>query len=126
MNNISPGTLNARELASLRVDVAGLVQDADTGVAIQIQRQGNRSFNPATGTTGYAETTTEVTAHRSIVLEDEGAVRKGDVRWIVVAASLTAIPQPDDRILEGSVAWSVYRVDNDPISATYVLFSRRA
>lgn len=126
MNSASPGTLTARELASIRADVAGLVQDSDSGEQITLKRQGSRAFDPASGQVSYSETSTTVTAHRSLIAEDEGEVRRGDVRWIVVAASLAAVPQPDDRLLAGSEVWSIYRVDEAPLSATYVLFSRRA
>jgi len=126
MNNASPGTLTARELAAIRADVSGLIQDSDSGEEITLKRQGSRVFDPATGTTSYSEISTTLTAHRSLIAENEGEVRRGDVRWIVVAASLAAIPQPDDRLLVGSEAWSIYRVDEAPLSATYVLFSRRA
>lgn len=126
MNQLGAGTLSDLELILLRVDASALIQDADTGRSVVLKRQGVRSFSPEAGRVSYTETSTTVTAWRSVVTEDEGQVRKGDVRWLVRSADLSETPQPDDRVVDGSETWTVYQVDIDPIAATISLFSRRA
>lgn len=129
MNILPAETLDPIELAQLRADADGLVQDSRTGISATYRRVSGRAFSPATGLAAYTETGTACTVWvgpltaREVLAAGQGA-KLGDVR-ILVAAEDVAAPQIDDRIEVGAVTYSVYRVETAPITTNHSLLCRR-
>lgn len=64
----------------------------------------------------------EMYAERDI---DESLVEQGDRKIILLGASLSAVPQTNDRLLIEGDEFRIVRVTRDPAAATYVCQARR-
>jgi hypothetical protein len=120
--------LSATSARFLRQHVQSFALSASLAVAVTVSQQTGRPvYSPATGTMVATSTDTAVNAFRQVVREDEGEeVRKGDVWWAVKPTDLAAKPKPDDMIRDSAgTLWKIYKVESDPVSALYRLYTRR-
>jgi len=50
---------------------------------------------------------------------------EGDRRFLVLAASLSIVPKPGDRVVFNGETWAVVSIDTDPATATWSIQGRR-
>ena len=94
------------------------------------QSSGLPTYDPAKGTTVYPETSTTLTAFRSVVTEKQATERiiAGTTRYDFDASTVTSAIAPGDRIVDSdSVVWTVYEIgDPDPTNSLMRVYTRRS
>lgn len=128
MNTIGAGVMDDIALAGLVVDVEALIGDTTTATSITWHPQGTRSWDPATGTVSYSGTTETLTGWYGPLSQREIAntqgARTGDVRVLLAASDVT--PKVDDVFRIDTALYTVYALEDSPLSTHHVLYARKA
>ena len=128
MYAVGPGTMDARELATMQAEVASLLTDTTTATTATWKSAGVRVYNPGSGTAALTETSTTASVWISHLdardIASLGDAQAGDVRILVRASDVT--PAVDDRVVTSAATYSIYRVETGPLSTHSVAYGRKA
>lgn len=132
MNLRGPGLIDDVMLQSIAADLSSLIGDADvspTTITVSTPT-GAPTVDYAAGT--YTRTTDDdsVSVLRCEVnLEDvaasAGGLQVGDIRYHVLASSLSSTPSTESVVVDGSDRRKVIHVSTDPLGLLWTLTARR-
>jgi len=132
MNQRGPGLVDAVMLASIAADLSSLIGDADASPAtVTVSTpSGAPTVDNAAGTiTRNTDDDTVSTLRGEVTLEEVqaslGGLQLGDVRYHVIASTLSTTPSTASTITDGATVLRVVTVSTDPLGLLWTLTARR-
>lgn len=131
MNSIGTGLIDPVTKTAISSDLASLLGDTEAArYSITVSTPTGRTVDDAAGTVAITSDADTVDALRAEVTLREiqaaaGGLQLGDIRYHVLASSLSSIPSLSSVVVDGTDRRRVISVSQDPLGLLWTLTARR-